>query len=212
MTIEQFKLKLKLYLLEKMETDYSLNDIDEDILLDLLHEYLNEQDDILKQIYVNVDTTNLDFILGAGEYDHDNGGEYIGIHRLNNMGFCGMLVGGEYEIPIFLIIFFNEDGELKVYIPEKGNLYNKITMETYESEINFDNSMLFNWDHIKKDIEGRVVKKDKIHMIEVVKPTKKQDISQMSTPALRIMLDEAVEAEEYMRAAEVKKEIDRREI
>ncbi len=213
MTLEQFKLKLKLYLLENMETEYDLTEITDEILLELVCDYLYDYDDIVDQIYVKLDVDTLSFYINPGEYDHDNGGSLLGFKRLNNMGFCGLLVGGDYEIPIFLILFFDEEGRLKVYIPEKGNLYNKFTMETYEIEDQLDSDMNFKWGEIQKDIEGKVIKIEEHHMIEVKKPNKKeQDISQMNLEDLKKRLQDAVDEEEFLKAAEIKKEIDKREI
>lgn len=212
MTIEQFKLKLKLYLIDRMDTGYDLEEITDEILLELMYEFLYDEDSILDQIYVNLNFKSFNVIMESGEYERDGGGPLLGFKRLNNMGFCGMLAGGDYEVPVFMILFFNEEGELSVYIPEKGNLYNKFTMEPYDSEETYDNNLTYKWGDIQKDIESKVIKVDDLHLVNFNKPTKKQEISQMSTVDLRKLLEDAVESEEYMKAAEIKKEIDSREV
>jgi hypothetical protein len=57
-----------------------------------------------------------------------------GFHTLDNgLTFLGVLEGGDWEYPVFFIIYY--DGkELRGYIPEDGNMYNKVFKTAFGSE------------------------------------------------------------------------------
>lgn len=110
-------------------------------------------------------------------------GSLLGFHTVKNgLSFIGCYAGGDWECPIFFIIYF--DGKsLRGYIPMCGNLYNGDTKtvfgngEDYSGESkNKDNLFLqkelsdktveyedivsdldYNWEFIKKDIIARIV-------------------------------------------------------
>ena len=48
----------------------------------------------------------------------------LGFHTVNGKSFCGLFGGGDWEFPVFFILYC--DGkDIRAYIPEKGNVYNK---------------------------------------------------------------------------------------
>lgn len=51
----------------------------------------------------------------------------------NGFTFLGVTAGGDWEEPVFFIIYFDGKG-LRGYIPENGNTYNKITKTAFGSE------------------------------------------------------------------------------
>ena len=107
----------------------------------------------------------------------------------------------------------NEHDEFSVYIPEKGNLFNKFTFEAYvnDGESTLEPSMKYNWGEIQNDIHSKVVYDGKINYLDFKMPNKKEK-PRLSTNELKRLLQEAIEVEDYRKAAELKKEIDSREI
>ena len=66
---------------------------------------------------VNVDTEN---VAAGGEYT--NGEGFDGLNRTSNGElFFGFDCGGDWEVPLNAILYV-EDGIVKAYVPEKGNL------------------------------------------------------------------------------------------
>jgi len=91
------------------------------------------------------------------EYDPDNvymnSKNIAGFKTLSNgLTFLGITAGGDWECPIFLIIYF--DGkELRAYIPKEGNTWNTDTNEAYGNDNIADAKNMakrFNPDLIKK--------------------------------------------------------------
>lgn len=65
--------------------------------------------------------------------DNDMNGIY-GFHTLpNGMEILGLIIGGDWEIPVN-VIFYCKDGRLHNYIPKFGNCYNHETNEAYSNE------------------------------------------------------------------------------
>jgi len=58
----------------------------------------------------------------------------MGYHTLaSGLTFCGFMAGGDWEIPLFFIIYW--DGEkLRGYIPEDGNCYHKKLKTAFGNE------------------------------------------------------------------------------
>ena len=56
----------------------------------------------------------------------------------NGFQYYGMWAGGDWEYPVFFILYF--DDRIKVYVPKSGNIYNHETNEAYgnDGEINED--------------------------------------------------------------------------
>lgn len=55
----------------------------------------------------------------------------LGLNTLSNgMSFFGVIAGGDWEVPVYFIIYW--DGKkLRGYVPEEGNPWNKKTKEAY---------------------------------------------------------------------------------
>jgi hypothetical protein len=129
---------------------------------------------------VSFDAENITDVEGAYKFGPE---ELIGFQTLpNGMSFLGMAAGGDWEIPVFFIIYW--DGKkFRGYIPEKGNLWNTITKKAYgnDDEVDLKNCCKrwpddfkedmephdamdgvdhYDIDAIKKDIMERIVKKD----------------------------------------------------
>lgn len=97
---------------------------------------------------------------------------YIGFHTINNLTFLGMLVGGEDEIPIFMIVYLDITNKLRAYIPQNGNLYNRENNSTYGYDAVADskildqldyntlddlyNSLKYDWNEIVQEISSMI--------------------------------------------------------
>ncbi|HMF34869.1 MAG TPA: hypothetical protein VKK79_25835 [Candidatus Lokiarchaeia archaeon] len=57
----------------------------------------------------------------------------VQVHPETGMPFLGVTAGGDWELPVYFILFF--DGtQLRGYIPRAGNIFNEATMTAYGSE------------------------------------------------------------------------------
>jgi len=114
-------------------------------------------------------------------YPFHCGEPLLGLHTLSSgLTFLGIMAGGDWERPIFFIIYY--DDELRAYVPEDGNVWNTDTNEAYGNdnkkdaedvekrfpdaivrnvanshfEIGFD-TILYDFDKMKQQIEREIV-------------------------------------------------------
>ncbi len=103
----------------------------------------------LNPTYANKDLSNIHFNPNAHiivdstiakTYMGDVGESLIGFHTLDNgFTFCGVVSGGSCEMPLFYCLYYN-DGNIRAYIPIKGNVVNCDTLTALGSEHNMCNS------------------------------------------------------------------------
>lgn len=101
----------------------------------------------LEDICVSKDLTNINFNLenmhaetpNVYTYAGDSGTDLCGLQTLSNkLTFCGIVAGGDWESPLFYIIYY--DGtKLRAYIPIRGNIVNADTLSAFGSETNLNN-------------------------------------------------------------------------
>ena len=99
------------------------------------------------------------------EFDFENfdcdDDDLLGYHTLDNgLTFLGCSAGGDWETPVFFIIYF--DGKkLRAYVPKKGNTWNKKTKQAYGNEEEEETEMdsEFNSKEILEDIKSRILSK-----------------------------------------------------
>ncbi|RJQ27110.1 hypothetical protein C4577_02195 [Candidatus Parcubacteria bacterium] len=102
---------------------------------------------------VQFDTENLeDGSYGVG---YGPGKGLVGYNTLPNNGmvYLGITAGGDWEHPIFFIIYW--DGkQLRGYIPEKGNTWNTDTKQAYGNDYKADvKNCKKRWPELYKDVE-----------------------------------------------------------
>lgn len=110
------------------------------------------EDDLKK---VEFDDENCDFKESRG-YPYSG---LLGYKRFGDLTFLGCQAGGDWEYPIFFIIYY--DGkQLRAYIPSKGNCWNRKTKSAYgnndddpDEDENFSGPDI---ELIKKDILERI--------------------------------------------------------
>lgn len=117
-------------LLTKSQTEVSLADlVDEENIYVNIYYLLENCPKLRKDISkVTFDFENYEMTQQSGYCD------LCGYHTLDNgLTFLGVGAGGDWEFPVFFIIYY--DGKnLRGYIPENGNVYNKITKTAFGSE------------------------------------------------------------------------------
>ena len=114
---------------------------------------------------IDVDFENADFV---GEYKMP-GTESLDHYEMIGSGAAAFPVawcacGGDWESPLAFVLYLGQKGELRGYIPEDGNAYNKKEKAAYGNndddpswEDNPDNPLLqFDADKLRADVAGRI--------------------------------------------------------
>lgn len=96
-----------------------------------------------KDIQVDHENINLDWSdWNAHCTGTDEPAKYLGIHTIDGFTFCGAETGGDWECPIFIILYW--DGEdIHTYIPKSGNTVNMDAMTAFGSE--GETLQIFDW-------------------------------------------------------------------
>lgn len=82
---------------------------------------------------IEVDHENLEFETWRGYKDKEKAEGLLDIHTIDGLTFCGMITGGDWENPLFMIFYW--DGEkICTYFPRKGNSFNLDAMTAFGSE------------------------------------------------------------------------------
>lgn len=82
---------------------------------------------------IEVDHENLEFETWRGYKDKEKAEGLLDIHTIDGLTFCGMITGGDWESPLFMIFYW--DGEkICTYFPRKGNPFNLDAMTAFGSE------------------------------------------------------------------------------
>lgn len=85
---------------------------------EFIRELIYNDETIHKDIKYDIDAEN---ILTACDADYND--EYVGMHTVKGLTFYGVIMGGDWEVPAFFIIYW--DGKkLRAYVPSYGNLVN----------------------------------------------------------------------------------------
>jgi len=118
---------------------------------------------------VEFDTENVEWVEGEAYAGADG---IVGIHTLpNGLTYLGFTAGGDWEMPIFAILYF--DGkELRGYVPKNGNTWNVKTNKAFGNaeeeeedlkQFTEQTGILGRWDDfnvgedaIRADIQGRI--------------------------------------------------------
>ena len=77
----------------------------------------------------------------------------LGEQKLGNFEFLCAAAGSDVEIPKVFILYLDNEGELRGYVPKKGNPFNverefDVTLDDWEKDL----SNYYNWNEIKQDI------------------------------------------------------------
>lgn len=142
--ISEKELFRKVYAMQKAnEPDGLAMEPIEDFTLDMVN-----VDELTGNVQISKDLSKIKFdaencIADPDEWDEES---LIGIHTLpNGLTFIGMAVGGDWEQPLFLIIYWSGRA-LRGYIPSYGNTFNpdfKAAFGSEGSNKSVDNNKVF---------------------------------------------------------------------
>lgn len=117
--------------------------------------------DLDKEIEFDFENTYFD----ACEEEEFNVEGVLGYQMVGDLATIGFIVGGDWEIPIYCILYLDADGEtFRGYIPAEGNTYNKKTKKAIGNALNDEDddyedlgfSDLFNLEKILADITSNI--------------------------------------------------------
>ena len=87
-----------------------------------------------KDIWVDHENIRLDWSEWDAHWCGTNEpANYLGVHTINGFTFCGVETGGDWEHPIFLILYW-DGNDIHTYIPKRGNTVNMDAMTAFGSE------------------------------------------------------------------------------
>ena len=120
----------------------------------LLQSATDTYQSLSKDLKISFDTENM--IVENDRY----GMSILGLQHIKDFNFLGVYAGGDWEVPVFFILYYDDKNKLRAYIPSDGNPYNRKTKEAWgndcDEDFNIDDPMYdFVWDKIKEDIKKR---------------------------------------------------------
>lgn len=104
----------------------------------LIHLLENSDENVVTIVYKDLSKIHFEdenYTTNGRDFRQDCNNIQYDIHQLEN-GFiyCLYSVGGDVEIPLSFIVYFDDKDKLRGYIPKKGNIYNKELKCVYGSE------------------------------------------------------------------------------
>lgn len=101
----------------------------------------------------------VEFDLENFEFESSKFEPLAGLHTFDNgLTFLGITSGGDWENPVFWIVYW--DGKsIRGYIPSEGNNYNKKLKSAYGNNEDDEEAGEFDWDKMEADIKGRITKR-----------------------------------------------------
>lgn len=67
-------------------------------------------------------------------FDNECTNNGVNFYELNGFAIALCYGGGDWEVPIYFCLYYDDRDKLRLYIPTKGNLFNKYTKTAYNSE------------------------------------------------------------------------------
>jgi len=64
--------------------------------------------------------------------------DMLGVNQIGDLSFWGMSAGGDWEYPVYFIVYISNKKELRAYIPKHGNMWNKLTKEAFGNDEDAD--------------------------------------------------------------------------
>ena len=101
---------------------------------------------------IDVDFENTDYI---GEFDMPGTEDLLKFEMLEDFPVAWCACGGDWQMPLIFVLYIGDTGELRGYIPKKGNAYDHKNKRAYEYE-NDEINYQFNIDELKEDIKNRI--------------------------------------------------------
>jgi hypothetical protein len=81
--------------------------------------------------------------------------DVVGFHSIGDLNFLGILAGGDWEIPVFFILYQDLKNNIRAYIPTRGNLFDITEKCAYEDDESIIDDKDYDSGLIKSDIIKR---------------------------------------------------------
>lgn len=96
------------------------------------------------------DIKKVDFDFENCEFQHtDEFGQWdgmLGYRNLYPLSYIGVMAGGDWEYPVYFIIYLDQDGKrLRAYVPKDGNVWNYDTNSAFGNNDEADDAFLRKW-------------------------------------------------------------------
>lgn len=112
------------------------------------------KDDLSK---IEVDGENAELI---GEFGMPGTEDLEQFEMLNGVPIAWCAMGGDWELPIVVVLYIGDKGELRAYIPKDGNAYNKKAKAAFgnEDDEDFDEERdyVFDAELLREDVKARI--------------------------------------------------------
>lgn len=112
---------------------------------------IEESSKILKDLTkIDVDFENVDYI---GRFRMPGTKDLNKFEMLNGIPIAWCAAGGDWQLPLVFVLYIGDKGELRAYIPSKGNAFDHKNKCAYEQDGPF---YKFNADELRADVTNRI--------------------------------------------------------
>lgn len=99
---------------------------------------------------ISADLQKVEFDFENCEFQHqEEFGQWegmLGYRTLYPLSYIGVMAGGDWEYPIYFIIYLDQDGKtFRAYIPKDGNVWNYDTKTAFGNDDEADDAFLRKW-------------------------------------------------------------------
>lgn len=113
----------------------------------VIEESLRVQQDLEK---ISVDFENTDYI---GEFDMPGTEDLKKFEMLNGVPVAWCAAGGDWQLPFVFILYIGAKGEMRGYIPSKGNAFDHVNKCAYEQDGSY---YKFDANELRTDVKNRI--------------------------------------------------------
>jgi hypothetical protein len=100
------------------------------------------------KIGADIEKVEFDFENCEFEHQHEFGQweGMLGYRSLYPLSYIGVMAGGDWEYPVYFIIYLDQDGKtLRAYIPKDGNVWNHDTKSAFGNDHEADAQFIKKW-------------------------------------------------------------------
>lgn len=124
--------------------------VDTQAFLDRLDDELMENDTKLSK---DLEKLEFDFENCSWQKgDYKMYGDLLGYNKIGDFQFCGCAAGGDWEFPVFFLVYLDQDGKtLRGFIPKQGNAWNYDTNQALGNDEDDDIAFLIKVLNVDRD-------------------------------------------------------------